>query len=251
MTLTSIRRRQLCVAALISFVTSGLHAQPDPSQLIKNADLARGGGIPGLTWDVFAVNTGSLADELPDHRLRIKASDASSLAEVLEPANSKGAKMLQVDRNMWMTKPGLRKPVAISPRQRLTGQASIGDIAATNYAKDYTAQLIKEESIGEELCVVLELTANTKQTTYDRITYWISKSRGVALRADFLTPSGKLMKSARFEYSNSASSGGRAFPFISRMVITDALSDAQTTLQYSNIKVQPIAAAEFDVANLQ
>lgn len=251
MTLFSSRRRHLCVAALVAFAVTPLHAQPDPSLLVKNADFARGGGIPGLTWDVFAVNKGSGADELPDHRLRIKAADTSSVAEVLEPANSKGAKMLQVDRNMWMTKPGLRKPVAISPRQRLTGQASIGDIAATNYAKDYTAQVITEETIAGEVCVVLELTANTKQTTYDKITYWISKSRNVALKADFLTPSGKLMKSARFEYSNTATNGGKPMPFISRMVITDALSDAQTTLQYSNIKVQPIAAAEFDVANLQ
>lgn len=251
MTLISTRRRHLCIAALITLTSSLLHAQPDPSVLVKNADTARGGGIPGLTWDVFAVNTGSGADELPDHRLRIKAADTSSVAEVLEPPNSKGAKMLQVDRNMWMTKPGLRKPVAISPRQRLTGQASIGDIAATNYAKDYTAQVIKEEAVAGEACVVLELIANTKQTTYDKITYWVSKGRGVAVKADFLTPSGKLMKSARFEYGNTTTNGGKPMPFISRMVITDALSDAQTTLQYSNIKVKPVAAAEFDVANLQ
>jgi hypothetical protein len=67
--------------------------------------------------------------------LRLKAADNASLAEYLEPLRSKGSRILQVGRNMWFTKPGLRKPVAISPRQRLTGQAAIGDIAATNYTQ--------------------------------------------------------------------------------------------------------------------
>ena len=82
-------------------------------------------------------------DDQEDQTLRIKATDhatgTSSVAEVLQPIGSKGSKMLQVARNMWITKPGLRKPVAISPRQRLTGQASIGDIAATDYTRDMFA----------------------------------------------------------------------------------------------------------------
>ena len=76
-------------------------------------------------------------------RLLIKAAGEASLVETLAPLNSKGARMLQVERNMWLTKPGLKKPVPISPRQRLSGQAAIGDIAATNYAKDYSAAFLR------------------------------------------------------------------------------------------------------------
>lgn len=243
--------RPLLLAACVLCFAPELRAQPDAAQLIRNADLARGGGIPGLIWDVVASNSGKDLDDMPDYHLRIKAVDTASVAEVLDPPNSKGAKMLQVDRNMWMTKPGLRKPIAISPRQRLTGQASIGDIAATNYAKDYSAQYVREEPVGNERCYVFDLSAESKRTTYDRITYWISVKRGVAVKADFLSLSGKLLKSAQFEYGNSIGVDGKRVPFVSRMVIADALSDARTSLQYSNIALQAIPASVFDVGNLQ
>lgn len=223
----------------------------DAEALVRNADQARGGGISGLIWDVRTVTTGSDADELPDHQLRVKAADTASLAEVLAPANTRGSKMLQVDRNLWMTKPGLRKPVAISPRLRLTGQAAVGDIAATNYAKDYQATYLREEDCEQSRCHVLDLVARTKQTTYDRIIYWIDVHRGTAVKAEFLSPSGKLLKSARFEYGNVVSLDGRDISFISRMTINDALSDARTELQYSHVRIEAVPASVFDVANLQ
>ncbi|MDR0673176.1 MAG: outer membrane lipoprotein-sorting protein [Zoogloeaceae bacterium] len=248
---SSIARIFFLAAALAAFLADVALAA-DAGALLKNADQARGGGISGLVWDVHAVSVGAPGDDpVPDHRLQVKATMTASLAEILEPPNSKGKKLLQVDRNMWMTKPNLRKPVAISPRLRLTGQAAIGDIAATNYAKDYAARLLGEEACGDETCHVLELTANSRRSTYDRVTYWVSKSRGLAVKADFLTPSGKRLKSAQFEYGNTLSIEGKKIAFVSRMIITDALSEACTTLEYSNIRLREIPAAEFDVANLQ
>ena len=141
--------------------------------------------------------------------------------------------------------------MAISPRQRLTGQAAIGDIAATNYAKDYQARYLRQEDVGDEPCHVLELTASSRQTTYDRITYWISVRRGVGVQADFLSLSGKKLKSAQFEYGNSLNIHGKTVLFVSRMAIADALSDARTTLVYSRISARAIPSSEFDVGNLQ
>ena len=227
-------------------------ADPDPVQLLKRSDQARGGGLPGLTWEMRSQNSGSQANEDdPPMRLLIKASDNASLAETLEPLRSKGARMLQVERNMWLTKPGLKKPIPISPRQRLTGQAAIGDIAATNYVRDYTPKLLREESVNGERCFVLELTANTRQATYDRLLYWVSASRGVGVQAEFHSLSGKKLKSAQFEYGNRIEVQGKAASFVSRMLISDALTDAKTTLEYSHILVKAIAASEFDVSHLE
>jgi outer membrane lipoprotein-sorting protein len=254
---TTSKKRRLLLAALAVWAGSAAggaaaDAAVDAMQLLKSSDQARGGGgLSGLVWEVQATNAGTGADEQPNQRLLIKAIDSASLAEVLDPPNSKGAKMLQVDRNMWMSKPGLRKPVAISPRQRLSGQAAIGDIAATNYARDYNASYLREEMLGDERCHVLDLTAANRQTTYDRITYWISVRRGVAVKADFLSLSGKRLKSAELEYGNSIVVKGKAIAFVSRMTIADALTDARTTLQYSRVKTQPLPVSEFDVGNLQ
>jgi hypothetical protein len=237
---------------LSAMLCTALAAAPDPAQLLRHSDQARGGGLPGLTWEIRSRNSGSQArDDDPPMRLLVKAVDDASLVETLEPLRSKGARMLQLDRNMWLTKPGLKKPVPISPRQRLTGQAAIGDIAATHYARDYGARLAREETVRGERCWLLELTATARQATYDRVLYWVSASRGTAVQAEFQSLSGKKLKSAQFDYGNRIELQGRTIPFISRMVISDALTDAQTTLEYSRIVVKPVPASEFDVSHFE
>ncbi len=226
------------------------HAAPDPQALLEQADRARGGGLPGIVWDIrLASREGSR--QLENQRLEVRASDQASVAETLEPARFRGAKILQVGRNMWLTKTGLSKPIPVSPRQRMSGQASNGDIAATNYAGDYIASLAAEDSLEGEACHVLELAAKHKRTTYDRVRYWVSKSRGVAVQAEFYSLSGKLLKTARFEYDNEIRFDGKRIPFVSRMTIRDALQDAETDMRYEGVKVRKFPASEFDLGQMQ
>lgn len=219
----------------------------DPAQLLQQSDLARGGGLPGLIW---TVRVHSMGNEAQDMTLRVKAAKSSSVAATLEPLRSKGSKLLQVGRAMWLTKPGLKKPVAISPRQRLSGQAAIGDIAATNYAQDHMASLLREDEAASEPCHVLELKAVDRQATYDRVLYWVSQTRGLALRAEFLSLTGKQLKTAEFKYDNQLHHNGRALPFVSSMSISDELTNARTTLEYSDIRVRGIPESDFDVGLL-
>jgi Outer membrane lipoprotein-sorting protein len=247
-----IKKYWLLMLCLLVGVSTPLstQAQPDAMSLLKLSDRSRGGDMTGLAWDVYVSNSGSGADDTPPQRLHIRASDTSSLALVLEPLNSRGAQMLQVGRNMWMMKPGLRKPVAISPRQRLTGQAAIGDIAATNYARDYEAAYLRDDAVDGEACYVLTLTAMGRQASYEKIVYWVSARRGVAVKAEFQSLSGKALKSAKFEYGNSIVIGSETVPFVSRMSIADELTDARTLLEYSHVLARPIPSSEFDVSNL-
>lgn len=234
-----------------ALIAPSMAQEPDAQAILERSDISRGGSSEnGLVWEVLTSSTGTGSEELTDQRLRVKASKTSSLAEVMEPVSSKGSKMLQVERNMWISKPGLRKPVAISARQRLSGQAAIGDVAATNYARDYTPRYVREEKVGEELCHVLELTSKNSQTTYDRINYWISVERGVAVKAEFLSLSGKKLKSAGFEYNNRVRVEGQTIPFVSKMVISDSLTDAITTLTFQRVSARGVSAADFDVTNL-
>ena len=230
--------------------SSAMAATPDAQTLLQNSDRARGGGLPGIVWEIKLLSReGEKTDE--PQRLLVKAVGESSVAETLEPARSKGSKLLQVERNMWLTRPGLSKPIPISPRQRMSGQASNGDIAATNYAGDYDAQLSGEEAIGGEPCYVLELTAKHKRTTYDRIRYWVSAKRLVATKAEFYSLSGKLLKTATFDYNNAIEFEGKRIPFVSRMTIRDALIDAETTMEFGTVKVAKVAASEFDLGQMQ
>ena len=151
-------------------------------------------------------------------------------------------------RNMWFVRPGLSKPVPMSPRQRLIGMASNGDVASTNYSGDYNAKLLKEEAINDEDCYLLELNAANKGVTYDRILYWVSKKRGVGVKAGVYKLAGKLVKIAGFEYGNDIRFEGKKIPFVSKMTIHDAIDKSKvTTLAYSTIKVIKVDPAMFNL----
>jgi hypothetical protein len=241
----------LGAAAAAALPDAAAAAAPDAAGILARSDRARGGGLPGITWDVRADTTGADDDSSRSQMLlRVSAAANASVSETLEPVRQKGARMLNVDRVMWLTRPGLKKPIPISPRQRLTGQAAVGDIAATNYVQDYAPRLEREEACGAHRCWVLDLTAKAKNTTYDRILYWVTVDGNVAARAEFYSVSGKLLKSAEFEYGNTIDFDGKRLPFVSRMVIRDALTPAATTLEYRSIRVLKIPATEFDVGHL-
>ena len=241
--------------ACLSFLTlllwsSAALAAPDAQTLLKHADRARGGGLPGIVWDIqLSSREGAkVAEEL---LLQVRANDSASVAEVLEPARSRGTKLLQVEHNMWLTRIGLSKPIPVSPRQRMSGQASNGDLAATNYSGDYEATLSAFDAVENEDCYVFELGAKHKRTTYDRIRYWVSVKREVGVKAEFYALSGKLLKTAYFDYGNFIEYQGQRIPFISKMMIRDALVDAQTTMAFSAVTLRRISAAEFDLGQMQ
>lgn len=239
----------LLTVAWMSLAHPALSA-PSAHDILVSSDQARGGGLPGIVWEIkLASRDGDQVDE--PQRLLVKATGESSVAEVIEPLRSRGLKILQVNHNMWLTKPGLSKPIPISPRQRMSGQASNGDIAATNYARDYDAQLVGMENIDGEPCYVLELNAKHKRATYDKIRYWVAAKRWVGVKAEFKSVSGKLLKTASFQYNSTLAYGGKQLPFISKMTIRDALIDAETVMEFGSAQVKKVATAEFDLGQLQ
>jgi outer membrane lipoprotein-sorting protein len=220
-------------------------SQPDAAQIIAGADRARG-NVNGVIW---TAEIDSLEEGHSSQRtMQIKNRGINTLAESIAPAKVKGHKILMLDRNMWFVKPGLRKPVPISPRQKLMGGAANGDIASTNYAEDYTAELAGEETIDGEACWLFDLGAADSKVTYDRIRYWISKERQLGLKAEFFTVSGKMLKTARFKYENRIQLEGKDSPFMSEMAIEDAVQKANlTVMRYSDISVEAIPDAVFNL----
>jgi hypothetical protein len=170
------------------------------------------------------------------------------LAEFLAPPNVKGQKLLMLDRNMWFAKPGLSKAVPISPRQKLMGGAANGDIASTNYAGDYKIVQTSEDVANNEPCYLFELNAVDNRATYDRIKYWISKERLVGVKAEFYTVSGKMFKTATFEYKNSITIDGKPREFISKMVITSAIvKEDVTTMNYRKVAIRKVSDSIFNL----
>jgi len=178
----------------------------------------------------------------------VTAREFNSLADFLSPPNVKGQKLLMLDRNMWFAKPGLSKAVPISPRQKLMGGAANGDIASTNYAADYKIVQTSDDVVNGEASYLFDLSAVDNRATYDRIKYWISKERLVGVKAEFYTVSGKMFKTATFEYKNSITVEGKPREFISRMVITSAIvKEDVTTMNYRKVSIKKVPDSIFNL----
>lgn len=237
----------LALAATPSAGSPG--AAPPAATLLQEADRARGAFEEGITWTLEMESTED--GETTSRTFLVRARGVDALAEGLAPARHKGELYLFNDRSLWFLKPGLRRPISISARQRIQGDAANGDVASTHYARDYEGRVVGEEEIGGEPAWKLELSARRADASYDRIRYWISKGRRVGLQAEFLTVSGAVFKTAAFEYGNRARLGGGEIPLISRMVIRDAMgSGSVTVLRYQAPRAERHAPSLFNVNNV-
>lgn len=224
---------------------------PPAADLLAESDRSRGAAqeTQGLTWtaDVENLEDGNKSEIT--YTIKVKGNDA--IAEAIAPARQKGEIILFNDRVLWFVKPGLKKPVSISPRQKLVGQTANGDIASTQYARDYEGQLVGEETLNGKAAWILELKAKGKNVTYDQIRYWISKADKLAIKAEFLTLTGEIFKSAEFKYTNNLKIGGKTYPFVSEMIITDAAKkENKSTVKYREPKETPLSSSMFNVNNL-
>jgi hypothetical protein len=216
-----------------------------PKEILHKADESRG-NLEGIKWSVQVDSVEN--NEKQDRLLNVSARGYDFLAILMDPPKVRGHKLLMIDHNMWYMKPGLKKPVPISSKQKLVGGAAYGDIAATNYANDYEPTPLAEETVNGLLCYVFDLKAINKKTTYDQIKYWIDKERLVGVKADFYTVSGKLFKSATFEYDNQIVIDSMDRPFISKMTITDAMIEGNIThLIFIDQKIMQLPDSTFDL----
>jgi len=243
-----LNRRWVTAGVFLLFInmSAGVSfGQMSPKEILTRADMARG-NLEGVKW---LVNIASMENNTAQERsLNVLARGYDFLGIMTEPPKVKNQKIIMIDHNMWYTKPGLKKPVPISSRQKLIGGAAYGDIAATNYADDYAPNPMPDETINGELCYVFDLKAVSKKSTYDQIKYWISKERLVGVKSEFYTVSGKLFKTAVFEYDNQIVIENKPNPFISKMTITDALIEANiTTLIFNDSQLVRIPDSTFDM----
>jgi outer membrane lipoprotein-sorting protein len=205
-------------------------ATPDAEALLKRSDEFRNG------WPsyVLRVKITNYENGKPDEEKLYEVSQKGTektYVEFLSPRD-KGRHMLMLSDDMWVYLPDTSRPVRITPLERLTGDASNGDVARTNYAVDYSPVYLRTEKVGAENCHVLELTAKRKGSTYQRILYWLRTEDARPVRAEFYLTSGKHIKSATFDAYGTAS--GK--PHLMRMTLYDEIRhNSHSILEYSNI----------------
>ena len=239
-------------AALVIFGSSTLaHGGEEPppvEKLLKDAEQARGGSNDGLSWEmtIDSIENGTTAQI----RYSVRARGTKALVEVLEPEKKKGELYLFKDNRILYMKPSLKKPVATSSRQKLTGNASNGDIAIVNYLGDYNGKIVGEEALQGTDTWVLDLKAKNKMVTYDAIKLWITKKDHLAIKADYLTLNGDVSKTLAAEYKNTLASAGKSSPFVSNIIIINPATPAnKTSVSYKSPRTEKHAETLFTLSS--
>jgi outer membrane lipoprotein-sorting protein len=201
---------------------STVHLTAD--EILRLSDQSRNG------WDTYFVRT--TIQNFEDNKLKeagvfdvsMKGLD-KTLIKFLN-ADVKGQYLLMIDDDMWIYMPNTRKPIRITPLQRLMGNASNGDVARTRYAQDYTAAFKRVENLDKVQCYVLELNAKREGATYKKIDYWVTKDSLRPQKAEMYLISGKHYKTIHFDSYEEIQ--GR--PLVTQVTITDRLREGRTTI---------------------
>ena len=225
---------------LILGVASSLPLFGDENML-RNAERYRGvmTGEQGVQWRVDVDNQGGRGARKAAF---MAVSQGNKIyAEVILPESAKGRKYIASSKgDMWFWKPGLSRPVAVYRRQRLSGDAAIGDIASTSFVDGYSIVSSATGEVNGEEAVVYTLQATSIMDTYAQIKYWVTKKDHLGKKAEFYTRTGALLRTSTMQYENKLD--GK--PFLSKMEVVD--SDRKVVLTYSEVKLGQYSPALFN-----
>lgn len=226
-------------------VDKGNASENEEAQLIlKRADKSRS------PWHSFWMKAilnferrGKIVEET--YRVYIK-EDAKTLVGFLRPPKQKGNLLLMVGENLWYYVRDTRRPIRITPLQRLSGGTSYGDIARLNWSEDYNPIIIGKKTIEIENVsypsINLELTARSNGATYHKIHLFIEEESFYPRRADVFLQSGKLIKTlyfTRFEITQGKRMN-REILFVDHMN-----NDKVTTLRFEEVEPRHLPAEYF------
>jgi outer membrane lipoprotein-sorting protein len=243
-----------CVGLFAAAVQAQAPAAPDnlsAQQIIAAADQARNPSKPFRLTSTLTEYIGGQAHDQVVLVIYVREDETTkayrNLVRYAQPPRDAGKLVLLNGSNLWFYDPASKASVRISPQQRLTGQASDGDVLAVNYARDYTASLIGRETLQDAEhkncdCWHLDLKAATPDAVYSRIEYWVERGTFRSVKGKFYADSGRLLKIAYFDKNQDQLGGIRP----TETILIDAVdSNLVTTISSSDYRFQEIPDAWF------
>jgi outer membrane lipoprotein-sorting protein len=181
-------------------------AAPSADEILAASDAIRNPGKSfSLTVTLTEFQAGKQVDTstLTSYSRTQASGQYASLVRFVLPARDAGKLMLKNGNDMWFYDPTNKASVRLSPQQRLLGQASNGDVATVNLAKDYKPTLVGEEEVqdGERKkrkAHKLALTSVAPDATYASIEMWVDVENSRPIKARFFAESQRLLKTVYY-----------------------------------------------------
>ncbi|BAP89732.1 uncharacterized protein E1O_26010 [Burkholderiales bacterium GJ-E10] len=167
-------------------------------------------------------------------------------------------RVLMQGENVWVRMPHSSRTIAITPIERILGQASYGDLARSHWVGSYTPSWNPvaaekgrpqgrpqgDRGAVDRDAMVLDLRATTTHRAYQRIAVTVDRKTGWPIAARFYLGSGKLFKLAR--YGRPTTLGGRLL-IVQTWFVDPADPGTATLLEIRRVDPGPCPAGRFTV----
>ncbi len=226
----------LCAALTIT----NAQANDDVSAMLKQADQYRLDQTSAKIVSVVRLYQDGELDKTQKYHVYSRP-DRESLV-VFKSKVEAGQKMLMLADNYWLVMPKSRRPIRITPMQKLLGEASVGDISTLTWSEDYQGEFVANEKIenekGESInAIKLHLVSITKGASYQKIDLWVTANSHFPVKADLYLRSGKMAKQAWFEQGTRGDKLA-----VTAMTLKDKIQPSKKTV----IEYQSITQAELE-----
>lgn len=172
----------------------------------------------------------------------------NTLVHINSPSADRGKILLRNGNILWLYDPASKASVRISPRQRLLGNASNGDVVSSNLVGDYRAKLAGTEAIvdGEKKtrnCLKLQLSQAAKSAPYSSVEFWVDQASSQPVKGKYYTNSGKMIKVAWYRKVRNQMGASRP----TEIVIADGFDPNKVTvMQMGNYRAKNIPQSWFN-----
>jgi outer membrane lipoprotein-sorting protein len=157
---------------------------------------------------------------------------------------NKGMKVLMKGDYLWVSLVNSRRALRITPMQRLTGQASYGDVAKTAFSIDYTPRILRQ---SQQNIITIQLTSRRKGATYQKIKLYVDARDYHPIKADFFLLSGKHYKTAYYEDFIKINQ----YPMVKRIRILDVVKKGSySIMEYLDYQKKTVPEKYFNVMYL-
>ncbi len=213
----------------------------EAAAILARADEVRNPQLDYVTTVIITSIQPGRDPRVAEYEVFVKGRDLTVI-KTIKPEHERGRGMLMNELDMWAFLPTVSKPLRISLRERLIGEVANGDLARTNFSGDYVPEIVATELLDGRAYDKLDLKARSMEVTYARVMLWVDAANAHPLKAEFYAPSGRLLKSCRYErYQELA---GRLRP--TRLVMIDPLRQGQeSVLEYSYMEVKELPEKYF------
>jgi len=221
------------------------NALPNISNVLSSADQFRQPSSSSrVKLDVSFFKKEQL-DRQKSYTVYLK-SGRRSLALFNSPGEQ-GQKALQLDNRFYLLLPRSKRPVRISPMQKLLGEASIGDISNMTWSDDYDGTIVGIHlNIDGVSALKLHLKAKHRDVTYEQVDLWLEQHTFRPLQSTLYLKSGRIAKKV---YYQSGTLNGKEM--ITSMVMEDRIQKQQrTVIHYQSIEAMDVPDRYFNPAYL-